>query len=211
MPKVAGTVGRMWADTVSAKFTDSLVQMMMLTQEAAGRQVHYLQAPVSWHEMGRNHLVENFLGDWLFMLDTDHVFAPDMLLRLLRIQKETSAPVLCGIYQYKHPPHAPVMNNWGEGDKEVLPITEWDRSARVIEVGPMPGGCMLIQRDVFSKLQTACPGEAPFSIVPGLSEDYSFCYRLRKAGIPVFVAPAVECHHLVTSALSVLDYSGTME
>lgn len=202
--KVDGTVGIMWADTVSGKFLDSFANMIIYSPYY----LHYEKASVSWHEMARNQLVEGMLGDWILMLDTDHCFSPDLLERMLRIKEKYNAPVVSGIYTYKFPPHAPVVNFWDESQTDrirVSPLLEWDRSTEVMEVGCVGAGCLLIDRKVFKQIEYSL-SEAPFSIVPGLSEDYSFCYRCKKLGIPILLAPQIECHHIVPSVLSVQDY-----
>lgn len=207
--EVNGTVGVMWADTVSGKFLDSLSSLLIYTP----LRLHYQKATMSWHEMARNQLVQDMLGDWILMLDTDHVFAPDLLERLLAIKEKHKAPIVSGIYAYKFPPHAPVANMWDESQTDrirVSPILDWDRSAEVMEVGCVGAGCLLIDRKVFKQIEYSL-SEAPFSIVPGLSEDYSFCYRCKKLGIPILLAPQIECHHVIPTVLSVRDYVAPLD
>jgi hypothetical protein len=212
--KAIGTVGRMYTDAAPSKFMDSLVEMLLYEQSklSNGEYIHYEKALVSWHELGRNQLVEKALGDWLLMLDTDHTFAPDLLERLLRVKEKYNAQVVSGIYQYKFPPHAPVMNMWRELPNAsgtvtalTLPIVEYDRHAEAMMVGSVGAGCLLIDKKVFRRIENELH-ENPFAIYPGLSEDYSFCFRCKKLGIPIYVAPQIECHHLVTTVLSTLDY-----
>lgn len=203
-----GTVARMWADSTYSSFTDSLVELLSFSNLSLcrpGEYIHYDKATVSWHEQGRNELVSNFLGDWLLMLDTDHVFAPDLLVRLLEFSKKYNARVISGAYTYKFYPHAPVANLWLP-DNSVAPILDWNRDKEVLEVGPVGGGCLLIHRDVFDKIHEKL-NEEPFSIIRGLSEDYSFCKRCQLLGIPVFWAPRVQCHHTIRTVLSLDDYN----
>ena len=207
--KAIGTVARMWSDTVSTKFTDSLSQLLIYEQSKLprGQYIHYAKGDVSWHELGRNQLVSRMQGDWLFMLDTDHIFAPDLLERLQRIKKKYKSPVVSAIYQYKFPPHQPVMNMWeeGEGGLRVRPIVNWDKSLEVVRVGCCGAGALLVDRSVFERIGRELK-EEPFKIIPGLSEDYSFCYRCRKLDIPVLVATQVESHHMIPNVLSIRDY-----
>lgn len=217
--EAVGTVGRMWCDTANSKFMDSLVEMLIYEQSKLppGKYIHYDKALVSWHELGRNQLVEKALGQWLLMLDTDHTFAPDLLERLLKVKKKYNAQVISGIYQYKFPPHAPVMNMWrelpaaqGTVTAQTLPIIEYDRHAEAFMVGSCGAGCLLIDKAVFRRIENELH-ENPFAIYPGLSEDYSFAFRCKKLGIPIYVAPQIECHHLVTTVLSTLDYRPTQQ
>jgi Glycosyl transferase family 2 len=207
--KAAGTIGRAWADTVSTKFSDSLANLLLYEQSKlpSGQYIHFEKGTVSWHELMRNQLVQKMQGDWLFMLDTDHCFAPDMLERLQRVSKKYKAPVVSAIYQYKFPPHGPVMNIWedtGDGIK-VRPIVKWNPEQEVLRVGCCGAGALYIQRWVFEDMVKKL-GEQPFALIPGLSEDYSFCYRCKKLDIPILVATKVEAHHMLPNILHVADY-----
>lgn len=205
------TCGRMFSDNPPSKFVDSLVELVLYTQAHVcdpDEYVHYEWGPCSWHALGRNTLVENMRGDWLLQLDTDHMFAPDMLKRMFRLIGENpDIKVLSGIYQSKYPPHSPVMGVWK--DKRVAPILDWDRRKDLLQVGAVGAGCLLVHRDVFKKI-TKETGQNPFDIIEGLSEDYSFCWRCKELDIPVWVAPKIQCHHLVQSALSLEDYPQLM-
>jgi len=204
-----GTIARAWADTVSVKFTDSLTQMCIYEQSKLprGKYIHYVTPTVSWHELMRNQIVEKVQGEWLFMTDTDHVFAPDLLERLMRLKKRYKAQVIVGTYQYKFPPHMPVVNMWKETPQglKVVPIVAWDRRQECIQVGVVPGGCMLVDKSVLQRVMLET-NEKCFQIHPGLSEDYSFCLRLKKLGIPIYWAPNVENHHVIPNVLSIQDY-----
>ena len=205
--KIIGTVGRMWADTTYSSFTDSLVDLMQFSQMALckqGEMVQYDHATVSWHQMGRNQLVTQMQGDWLLQLDTDHVFGPDLLARLLYLSKKHDLPVLSGIYQYKNPPHGPVAGMW-TGDKRITSLVSWPKEEEVLEVGVVGAGALLVQKKVFDRITKELKQE-PFEIIPGLSEDYSFCYRCKQLGIPVGLAVNVQCHHQIRTTLDMADY-----
>lgn len=219
--EAVGTIGRMWADTVHTKFVDSLAQLLIYEQSKLppDKYIHYVTGHVSWHELGRNYMAENTKGDWLFTLDTDHIFAPDILERLMRLKKKYKAQVISAAYQYKFAPHNPVANMWqdiqvkhhetGESiiQSKVMPIIDWDRNVECMDVGSCGAGAMLIDTAVFKRIEDELH-EKPFQLIPGLSEDYSFCYRCKKLGIPVWWAPHVEAHHMVPNVLSLRDYDG---
>ena len=205
--RVVGTIARMWADNTYSSFTDSLVELMQVTERTIcgpGEMLLYNKATISWHSGARNQIVEDAEGEWIFMLDTDHVFAPDLLIRLLEIRKKYGTEVLSGVYQYKHHPHGPVAGFW-QGDKALAPLADWDRSAEILEVGAVGAGCLLVDRKVYNRIKREL-GELPFDITEGLSEDYSFCRRCRKLGIPVYLAPRVQCHHTIRTVLDLEDY-----
>lgn len=201
--KFTGAVGTMWQDTNYKTFTDDLARMLLFSQTHLGP-LHYTSAPVSYHEMARKHLVDTFLGDWILMLDTDHSFSPDILLRMLDLKTKYKTRVLSAIYQYKHPPHSPVAGLW-RPDGKPTPLIDWDRRGDIVDVGTVGAGCLLIDRSVFDEIKKKLK-EDPFQLRAGLSEDYSFCDRCRELEIPVSLALQIECHHVVRSVLSIQDY-----
>lgn len=204
-----GTIGRMWGDVFYKGFTDSLVELMLYSQRQLCKQdeyIHYAQGCASYHFLGRNRLAQDMKGDWILMVDGDHMFAPDLLVRLLDLKKRTNALVVSGIYQIKVPPHRPVVNFWGPDGNSLIPLMDWDRSLFEFEVGTVGGGALLIDKKVFQILAAKFPGEEPFDQIGKYSEDYSFCRRCRDAGIPVILGAQIETHHIVTTALSVEDY-----
>ena len=91
--------------------------------------IHYYRATFSDHAPARNSIVKSSLGDWLFMLDTDHIFEPDILHRLLRSMEELDLDVITGIYQFKKHPFSPVIYKWEDDneeqdEKEVVKLVE---------------------------------------------------------------------------------------
>lgn len=201
------TVARMWQDTVKTKFLDSYTDLLLYSQIhlcQPGEYIHPLRGAYSWFE-ARNDFVEDMLGDWLLQLDTDHCFAPDTLERLLRLAARHDAKVISAIYQYKMPPHNPVVGVWTP-EGRVAPLLDWPRDLDILEVGVVGAGCLLVHRDVFNKIRRDLR-EQPFSIRKGLSEDYSFCQRCRDLAIPVYLAPKVQCHHVIDTVLSLRDYT----
>lgn len=203
------TVGRMWADNCMVEFVDSLAELLLYSQKrlcGPNEFIHYIKAPMSYHEMARNWLVEHMEGEWLLSLDTDHMFRPDLLERLLLLAQETDSKVVSAIYQYKSPSmgHRPVANMWDEEGK-LKPIMDWDKSGRFIEgVGPCGAGALLVHHSVFKKMRAKFQCE-PFVTIPGLSEDYSFFKRLQEMGEKAVLGTTIEAHHMIRTALSVRD------
>jgi len=205
--KPIGTIARMWADVTYSKWSDSYLDMVYYTHIQKckpGEYIHLDKAQCSWHILGRNTLAQNMKGDFIFMSDCDHAFAPDTLVRLMNIKEKIGAQVISCIYQYKNAPFGPVMGLWDEHD-HLLPIHDFPRDVDAFPVGAVGGGGLLIDRVVFDRIADELK-EAPFDTIGGLSEDYSFCLRCKKLNIPVYVAPKVQTHHLVQQLLSIDDY-----
>lgn len=207
--KAVGSVARMWADVTYSNFTDSLAEMLLFSQKTLcgpDEYIHYLKGTYSWHAGCRNELVENAEGEWLFQTDTDHVFAPDVLTRLLRIMNREKVNIVSGIYQYKAQGsgHGPVAGLWTP-DGRLQPLGDWDRSADAIDVGAVGGGCLLVRTELFKRMRAAFKCE-PFDQIGGISEDFSFCRRAVQMGERVVLCPQIESHHVIRSILSVRDH-----
>ena len=207
--RCVGTCARMGGcPAYLGEFFDSfvdLVQWNAMYLCGPGEYVHYPRPPgVSIHDLARNAVVESARGDWVLMLDSDHAFDPDLCARLLNVSDATGADVVTGLYQYRRPPHSPVLFRYKEG-RGMLPLGDWDRSVGAIEVDSAGAGCLFVRRRVYDRIDREL-GEKPFDRVGGYGEDHSFFLRLHRLGIPAVCATRVECHHLQVRPLSLDHY-----
>lgn len=176
-------------------------------------------AGASEHASARNGFAQQLQGDWLLMLDCDHVFAPDLLHRLLATMyhegPDKPLGVVCAAYlfhqlvqcEYRPMPFI-VAGQWrdelGEGARSQIDYVAALRDGQIqpdhtFQVG-WAGGCgMLIHRTVFERIANEL-GEEPFDqLILGagrIGEDLSFCWRCRKLGIGVWLNPTIEVPHL---------------
>lgn len=156
----------------------------------------------------RNNIVHDFLmnpcigqPEYLIFLDTDIIFTPDQIFRLLSHRIEG---IVCGQYFLKQAKRQPVYNtiNGEKPNKQGL--------MKVADAGT---GCMVIHRNVFKVMREkieqshwyTCDQnkDRRFSFfnagpVNGryLSEDWLFCHRARALGIPVYVDTKVTVGHV---------------
>lgn len=182
---------------VLEEFCWSLAQLLVYSREALCQEREYIhidRVKFSDHGPARNRLVENFLGDWLLMLDCDHQFEPDLLARMVWRMKKYNLDVLSGLYRFKDPPCSPVLYAFGADDM-CRPIARWPKETEVFQIGGAGAGCLLVRRKVFDLISEKL-NESPFDRYVGFSEDHSFFMRLRKLGIKSFCAPDIECDHL---------------
>lgn len=207
--KCIGTIGTMFGDWPK-QFAKSYKDFMAFNNRyicKPGEYIKEVEATVSWHASGRNELVEKTEGDWLFQLDTDHIFAPDLLWRLMKEAERGFNPIISGLYLNKHPQsgHVPVANIKND-DGSLAQLLSWPKGARQIPVANVGGGCLLVQKYVFNKIRSEF-NEMPFDLVPGLSEDYSFCKKASDLGFPITLCPQIECHHYTQHVLSARDFN----
>lgn len=208
-PKAKGTIGLMWGPLEQSFKRDYLAMMEFSRRYICGPNEYLkeVDGSVSWHPIGRNEIVEKSEGEWLLMLDTDHRFQPDLLIRLLNEMELSGAEVVSGLYLNKHKAsgHAPVALVSDERGG-LVNLSSWPRGTRHLKVACVGGGCLLIKRSVFRKLQKHY-NDKPFDLVGNLSEDYSFCKKCTDIGIDIVLCPQVESHHCVPHVLSARDFN----
>lgn len=174
--------------------------------------VHYERATISFHAAARNNLVDRMRGDWLLMLDTDIVFDPDLAARMTRVfLKEPDVDVLAALYQYKSPPHNPVLYKWAEDGEHFEMLGDWEKPAErmLLQVASAGAGGLLVRRRVFQRIKEEL-GESPFDITPPYGEDHSFFLRLKRVGIAAYCDPAIQVSHLMLKPLTFEDYDRTL-
>lgn len=179
-------------------FVFSLFQMALFTQSALcqdGEYIHGDHATLSLHDAARNELAGRMRGDWIFMLDTDMEFEPDICARLVTLMYRHKIDVLTGIYCYKAAPHLPILYCMNEETERHEVIGDWDRTLEMFQVSSSGGGCLLVRRRVFERIVAELK-ENPFARINGMGEDHSFHDRLRRLKIPAFCAWKVETGHL---------------
>ena len=179
-------------------------------------------------DAARNQIVRRFLaaGDrWLLMVDSDMVFAPGTLRRLL----SWDVPVVTPLMFQRHGPLPPLvmrgtgLNSAGlEGHAIQLAETrEWLTkhnelvSSRPVIMDPPPddclapvttlgGGCILLRRDALDGLSDpwfVCDPERHNM------EDIRFGDALHRAGVPMFVDRSCMISHLYGDRpLAALDW-----
>lgn len=156
-------------------------------------------------DRARNQIVDFFLKrenlTHLFFVDSDTIPPADAVIRLLSQDKD----IVTGL--------TPMLVNdkekgvWGTFYNAFLPIrdaagntvrTECPKeNTGLVEVERCGGSCIMIKREVFSKLETPY-----FKFVlkdNGLdhvvSEDVYFCDRAREAGLKIYADTSIVCNH----------------
>ena len=152
----------------------------------------------------RNEIVAMFLdqhdADWLWFVDTDMVFEPDILDRLVEAAHPTERPImgaLCFSLQdgFRACPTLYTIRDDGKAGR----IYNYppDRVMRVLT----GSGCLLVHRSALVKIrdrgfdpaypwfQETRTGDLP------IGEDITFCIRAESLGIPVHVDTSIKCGH----------------
>lgn len=173
LPRVAIAVPS--GDMVHADFATSLAA---LCHGCASLKIHILNAKSSIIAIARNTAVamaQEAGVDYLWFVDSDMVFPPTALLRLLIHQQD----VVGATYVKRVPPH-PVLG-------AALDPQPADFPPGLLEMSRIPTGCLLIRMSVFDRLQRPY---FHFDVNPAngdiVGEDYLFCDKVRAAGMRIW-------------------------
>lgn len=193
---------------VTDAFCYAFAQLVQFNNEYVCRPdqfVHIARSISTDRSMSRNVLCSQFLGDWLLMLDADHVFEPDLLLRLLILFESANLDVLSGVYVSKNPPHLPMIQFREKPNDGWKIVSGWSPRARLVQFGRGGAGCLLIRRRVLERIAAEL-GEEPFAYNNNFSEDFSFFTRLEALGIPAHAACQVHLDHLFMASVNVSNF-----
>lgn len=175
----------------------------------------------------RNEICRRFLeksqAEWLWFVDTDMVFKPDIIERLLEHADPTDAPIVGGLcFGNDNGRYFPTLYDLTgtEDDVQFVRYHEWapDSMMQVFATG---GACLLIHRTALERIRDFPnpnrPGQIGFSrAFPWfqetdfngriMGEDITFCLRAGTAGMPVHVNTAVTLGHIKQHALTLDGY-----
>ena len=134
---------------------------------------------------------------YLWFVDDDTIPPPNSLQRLVTIlENYPEIKVVGGVYTTKAEVTQPVVfRGMGLGS-----FWHW-KKGDVFEVSSMGAGCMLIATDIFPKIPKPWFEFQRYnSTEPGvpnvlISEDVSFCNKVRDAGYRVFAHGGILCDH----------------
>lgn len=206
---------------VSQSFSDSLVRLV--AYHLGGRSVVKLgSGPLSLAcgsgglVQARNEVARYFLddtdADWLFMVDADMGFAPDTVDQLVAVADPVQRPVvgaLCfgvrnnepdGMGGLKIRPF-PTLYDWVKTEAGALgwTVRYTYPPNTLVQVGGTGAACLLVHRSALEKVRAEA-GDAWFDravLTDGtvVGEDLSFCFRLAKLQIPLYVHTGVKTTH----------------
>lgn len=148
----------------------------------------------------RNELVRTFLDhttdDWLWMLDTDQKVPLEAFDRLIAAASYRDRPVVAGLVFAAYPGDlypTPVPAIFRHSDNGYQPWLDYPRDA-VARVDAAGAGCLMVHRRVLEAIRDGAPTNArdwawfqdgPTESGRWLSEDLTFCTRIRAAGFPI--------------------------
>lgn len=134
-------------------------------------------------------------ADYVFWLDSDMVFKPDTLIRMMETLKERDLDILTGLYFRRVPPYSPVLFDRLDINGVECKFSEFKEIPDgLFEVGACGFGCVLMKTDVFFDVQSKFGNM--FAPIGNNGEDVAFCWRARECGYKIFCDPSVICGHV---------------
>lgn len=149
------------------------------------------------NELARRCLEEDY--DYLWFMDDDHSFAPDLLQKLLEAAETYNLPIVNPLCTMRTAPFQLVTfaaNPDPNSKDRYLPISlEGLPGEGIVELEA--GGCagMLIRRDVLA----AVP--APWFEYTDRSEDIVFCEKAKAAGFKIYADLSARLGHITTAVV----------
>ena len=178
-------------DQVPALFCKSLATLKKVGECSIAMQMGSL-IYTSRNDLGAMAINNEF--DYVLWLDSDQVFDPDLLERMLKKLQDEDLDILTGVYFRRVAPYSPVLfkslsyNN---------PGATWDEYGDLppglFEAAGCGFGCVLMSVDVLMSVQAKFG--TMFQPLQGLGEDLAFCWRARQCGYKIMCDPTIKVGH----------------
>ena len=179
-------------DQVPAPFAQSLAMLKKVGECTLSMQMGSLIYT------SRNNLAQMAIQmdvDYVFWLDSDMVFEPDTLIRMMDTLQKNDYDILTGLYFRRVPPYTPVLFDKLDIRRNICLWSEFHEiPAEPFEVGGCGFGCVLMKTDVFYDVQTKHGNM--FAPIANNGEDIAFCWRARDCGFKIYCDPSVICGHM---------------
>lgn len=183
-----------WGERVTDTAQDLGFEWIRFRREHSTVRVDDLRdvAVMEAKRMGATHLV---------FLDSDNVWAPDVLRRLLAYHDRG---IVSGLYFGRSFPHKPIA--YRRADEQDPGMTTWYVAAEdileqqgLVDVDAIGMGCALIPMAIFEHAEFPRPWflyQRDIQGTHGITEDMHFCEQARALGYPIRVDPTILVEHI---------------
>lgn len=198
--------------SVSGAFHESMIQLI-----GRDARVNQLIQSVFAIQSGpnisasRNNIVRNFLDGskypWLWMIDTDMTFQPNILDKMVEVADPKTRPILGALCFAKGDSGqvVPTLYNLPDPNSRFVALENYPRN-QLIKVDGTGMACILMHRSALETMRFNNP--YPFEWFEETnrngvetSEDKTFCIRAQEAGFPIYVDTSIKCGHEKTLIL----------
>lgn len=180
-------------DTLPALFCQSLALLRRAGDTMIGFEVGSLVYNA------RNNLARQAIkaeADWILWLDSDMVFGPDLLQRMMKVCTENDIEFLTALCFRRKPPYTPCLFDR---------LEKVDKGASYTALLSIPegrfkvGGCgfagVLMSTQIILDVAAKFNGRM-FDPLEGMGEDVSFCWRARQCGYDIYCDSDIELGHV---------------
>ncbi len=179
-------------DQVPAQFMQSLATLRKVGECTVATQIGSLIYT------SRNKLAQKAIeieADYVLWLDSDMVFPPDLLERMMDRLKKDKLDILTGLYFRRVHPYTPVLFDKLKMVGNVCNWTEFkELPEEPFEVGGCGFGCVLMDAGVFLDVQGRFGNM--FAPIANTGEDLAFCWRARECGYKIICDPDITAGHV---------------
>lgn len=179
-------------DQVPAQFASSLAMLNRVGECAVAFQVGSLIYSA------RNDLAKAAIkheADFVMWFDSDMVFAPDTMQRMMKDYQDRKGDIICGLYFRRTAPYTPVLYEYFDITAEGAFVVEPKKIPDdIFEVGGCGFGAVLMPTDVL--MDVMAKYGPPFNPIQGNGEDLSFCWRARECGYKIVCDPSIPLGHV---------------
>lgn len=183
-------------DMVSARFAQSLTTMKKVGQCT----VSFLIGSLVYDSRNKlAGLAVEMDADYILWLDSDMVFRPDTLERMMAVLDEhPEIDVLSGLYFRRGQPFSPVLFKTLEVNEQgTLDWSDFEELPdELFEIAGCGFGCVLMRTDMLLDIAAKEGGGRWFTPIADAGEDCAFCIRARREGYRIFCDPTVDCGHM---------------
>ena len=141
-------------------------------------------------------------ADLIMWFDSDMVFNPDTLQRMLKLIDEGN-DMVTGVYYRRTPPFSPVVFETMEMNEEGTGF-EWTEFEQIpddlFEVGACGFGCVLMKTEIF--VSVFAKFGLMFTPIANCGEDIAFCWRARQCGYKIIADPSISLGHVGYTIIS---------
>lgn len=134
-------------------------------------------------------------ADYVLWLDSDMVFPPDTLKRLMARLEDNDVDIISGLYFRRVEPFTPTLFDKLDVESGQVHWTEFTHiPAEPFEVGGCGFGCVLMSTEVIMSVMARF--NQMFTPINGVGEDLSFCWRARQLGYRIWCDPTLYLGHV---------------
>ena len=176
-------------DLVQASFAQSLASLNKVGQCAVAFNACSLIYD-SRNKLAAKAMKDEF--DYVLWLDSDMVFSPDILEKLIADDKD----MVSGLYFRRTSPYTPVIYKDSELKDGRLVWTDYTDypKGELFKVAGAGFGCVLMKTDmIFDMIGKYGDWFTPLYFS---GEDLSFCYRARELGYEIWCDSRIKCGHM---------------